>query len=87
MNHKLISSKMAFVTDVHKDAKNDDAMRDFVLKHPDFTGTVTLMKDTKYKESNGDVHRRHYDYDVEKGKYRKKLFSNKGKWKVIIPTE
>lgn len=54
-NHKVLSYKMAFITNVPIDAKNDQALTEFVTVYPKFTGKVTVMKDTKYKEDDGFV--------------------------------
>jgi len=82
MKYSLISHKMAFIYDVPIEAKIDDFMIDFVLKEPTFTGVVTVFKDTKFLEDNGEIHQRQYEYEVEQGKFRKKRFTNPLKWKT-----
>ncbi|WP_170972283.1 hypothetical protein [Bacillus yapensis] len=75
----MITNRMAFITEVEKEEKNNKVMQLFVSNYPDFTGEVTIMK--KDKETSTEKYERHYNYEVESGKYRKYRFSSPFSWK------
>jgi hypothetical protein len=83
LNYSVISRNMAFIHNVPLDENIDKYMIEFVHREPAFTGKVTVFKDTKYFEDNGDIYQRQYEYEVEKGKYRKIRYSNPLQWKVV----
>ena len=79
-----ISPSMIFVDNIPVDAKLDDILRSFVTLRPQFSGSVTVFKDTQYLERDGSTHVRQYQYDVECGKYRKHRYDNSSKWKLVV---
>jgi hypothetical protein len=85
MGIKIVSHSMALITDVPKDAKNDEYMTRFVIENPTFIGKVTIMKLAGWTEYNGDEGTRHYEYEIERGKYRARRYTGENKWKIVIP--
>ncbi|OME55498.1 hypothetical protein BSK59_13560 [Paenibacillus odorifer] len=84
LDYTVFSNKMAFVHKVPVADKIEKYMTEFVLKEPTFNGIVTVFKDTKYFEDNGDIYQRQLEYEVETGKFRKRRYSNPLKWKVVV---
>lgn len=84
LKYTVISDKMAFIHKVPIEDKIEKYMTEFVSKEPSFVGIVTVFKDTKYFEDNGDIYQRQLEYEVEQGKFRKRRYSNPLKWKVVV---
>lgn len=87
MKYTFVSKTWAFVKDVPIDEKNDIPLTSFVRVYPEFSGKVTLFKNTKYFEDNGDIYQRQYDYEIDCGKYRKTRYTGNGKWKIVLTEE
>lgn len=83
MANLLATNTLGLITNVPIEAKNDDSIRSFIKDFPEFTGKVILYKNTKYFEDNGEIYQRHYDYDIDKGKYRKASYKEKP-WKIVV---
>lgn len=83
MANILATPTRGLITNVPINAKNEDYIRSFINEFPAFSGKVTLFKDTKYFEDNGDVYQRHYGYEIDKGRYRKESHRD-NPWKVVL---
>lgn len=72
------------VAGIPEDHRNDAVMQVFVRKYPEYTGKVVLMKDAGEGVDvfgKPEKYTRHYDYEAEGGKYRKRKYSNPYAWK------
>lgn len=72
------------VSKVPGEHKNDKVLQWFVSEYPEFTGTVSLSKDMGERIDvlgRPEKYTRHYDFDVDKGKYRKHSYKDYFPWK------
>lgn len=58
--------------------KNDTKVREWVKDHPNFCGRITVSKEAQIA---GEIY---YDYDIDKGKYRRNTWNDRNRWKDAL---